>query len=56
MNGIEWLIEAFGCSEAALQDQKTLAEAFRSIASEMQLKPVGEPQPANKFPSYFRRG
>ncbi len=41
MAGIEWLIEVFGCSEAALRHPETLGNLFTAIVSEMQLKPVG---------------
>jgi S-adenosylmethionine decarboxylase len=41
--GIEWLIEAFGCSESALTGQDALARLFREIVSEMNLKPIGQP-------------
>ncbi|MDH4266064.1 MAG: S-adenosylmethionine decarboxylase [Deltaproteobacteria bacterium] len=39
--GIEWLIEAFGCPEGALRTLETLDNLFRTIVSEMKLKPVG---------------
>jgi len=43
LGGIEWLIEAFGCSETVLQDKGKLASLFHAIVSEMQLKPIGSP-------------
>ena len=43
MSGIEWLVEAFGCSQAALQDQATMKRLFDLIVSDMRLKPLGEP-------------
>ena len=43
MSGIEWLVEAFGCSQAALQDQATMKRLFDLIVSDMGLKPLGEP-------------
>ena len=41
MAGIEWLIEIFGCPEAALRSQETLNRLFQAIVSEMKLKSVG---------------
>lgn len=41
--GIEWLVEAFGCSETALQDQTILANLFQAIVSEMGLRFIGNP-------------
>ena len=43
MTGVEWLIEAFGCSKQLLQSQTGLANLFESIVSEMHLSPVGRP-------------
>lgn len=43
MAGVEWLVEAFGCSPSALRDTATLRELFGLIVSEMGLKPVGDP-------------
>jgi len=43
LDGIEWLIEIFGCSEAGLRSQETLVRLFQSIVSEMKLKPLGQP-------------
>ncbi len=42
MAGIEWLIEVFGCSEAALRQTESLDHLFTAIVSEMKLKPVGD--------------
>jgi S-adenosylmethionine decarboxylase len=41
--GIEWMIEAFGCTEAALRDSQRMQSLFNEIVSEMHLKPVGAP-------------
>jgi len=41
LNGIEWLVEAFGCSKELLQSRTGLANLFQSIVSDMQLRPVG---------------
>jgi S-adenosylmethionine decarboxylase len=43
VNGVEWLIEAFGCSRQLLQSQAGLGNLFESIVSEMRLRPVGSP-------------
>lgn len=43
MTGVEWLIEAFGCSKQLLQSQTELTNLFESIVSEMHLSPVGRP-------------
>ncbi len=42
MAGIEWLVEAFGCSPSALRDTAALRTLFDLIISDMGLKPVGE--------------
>lgn len=44
MNGIEWVVEAFGCSSQALQDSALLENLFRKMILEMNLRPVREPQ------------
>jgi S-adenosylmethionine decarboxylase len=43
VNGVEWLIEAFDCSEPVLKSLPILHRLFRTLARGMQLKPVGEP-------------
>jgi S-adenosylmethionine decarboxylase len=43
MTGIEWMIEAFGCSTATLRDRTALQALFDAIVLEMSLRPVGEP-------------
>ena len=43
MTGIEWMIEAFGCSAATLCDKSALRGLFDVIVAEMNLRPVGEP-------------
>ena len=42
MSGIEWVIEAFGCSSPPLRDPAVLQELFASIIQEMRLRPVGD--------------
>jgi S-adenosylmethionine decarboxylase len=44
MNGIEWVVEAFGCSPRSLRDAATLDNLFARIIREMKLRPVGETQ------------
>jgi len=44
MNGVEWVIEAFGCSPQPLRELAVLQELFRSIIREMKLRPVGDTQ------------
>ena len=43
MTGIEWMIEAFGCSISTLRDPAALRGLFDVIVAEMNLRPVGEP-------------
>src|ERR1700743_2959939 len=49
MNGVEWVVEAFGCSPEALQDTQTLRSLFDEIIAEMKLRPVSE-TPGHQFP------
>jgi len=44
MNGVEWVIEAFGCSPQPLRELAVLQELFRSIIRDMKLRPVGDTQ------------
>src|SRR5882672_7063021 len=44
MSGIEWVVEAFGCSSQSLRDTATLQNLFSNIIREMKLRPVGETQ------------
>jgi S-adenosylmethionine decarboxylase len=44
MSGIEWVVEAFGCSSQLLRDPAVLQNFFNSIIREMKLRPVGETQ------------
>ena len=44
MNGIEWVVEAFGCSSQSLGDTAALQDLFAQIIREMKLRPVGETQ------------
>ena len=44
MSGIEWVVEAFGCSPRSLRDPAVLRDLFNNIISEMKLRPVAETQ------------
>jgi len=44
MSGIEWVVEAFGCSPQSLRDAAVLQSLFGRIIREMKLRPVGETQ------------
>ena len=44
MSGIEWVVEAFGCSEQALRDPAALDTLFRRMITEMNLRPVDATQ------------
>jgi S-adenosylmethionine decarboxylase len=44
MSGIEWVVEAFGCSSQSLRDLAVLQNLFDSLIAEMKLRPVGETQ------------
>jgi len=43
MHGVEWVVEAWGCSAASLRDQRSLEELFRSLISDLKLCPIGSP-------------
>jgi S-adenosylmethionine decarboxylase len=44
MSGVEWIIEAFGCSPESLKDASVLRSLFDEIISEMKLRPISAPQ------------
>ena len=44
MSGVEWIIEAFGCSPESLKDASVLRTLFDEIIREMNLRPVSAPQ------------
>jgi S-adenosylmethionine decarboxylase len=44
MSGVEWVVEAFGCSPESLQDTSVLHTLFDEIIREMKLRPVGGTQ------------
>jgi S-adenosylmethionine decarboxylase len=41
MHGIEWVVEAWGCSAKSLRDQKALQSLFDSLIFDLKLRPVG---------------
>ena len=43
MNGIEWIVEAHGCSPESLRDLAALQSLFEKIIRDLQLRVVGEP-------------
>jgi S-adenosylmethionine decarboxylase len=43
MVGIEWVVEAFGCSPAKLRDLAGVRALFDKMIREMMLRPVGKP-------------
>ena len=42
MNGVEWVVDAQGCSAESLRSVDLLRTLFRRIVSEMNLRTVGE--------------
>jgi len=44
MNGIEWIVEAHGCSPSALADLSVLRGLFERIIADLKLRPVGKTQ------------
>lgn len=42
MNGVEWIVDAHGCSAEALRSLGLLRALFESIVSELGLRTVGE--------------
>ena len=42
MNGIEWIVEAHGCSPASLTDLCALNRLFERIIQDLNLRPVGD--------------
>jgi S-adenosylmethionine decarboxylase len=42
MNGLEWIVEAYGCETAALISRDRLEELFRSIIDAMDLHALGK--------------
>jgi S-adenosylmethionine decarboxylase len=50
MSGIEWIVDAHGCSGDSLSNLELLRELFAQIISSMHLRPVGLTQ-WHQFPS-----
>jgi S-adenosylmethionine decarboxylase len=44
MSGVEWVIEAFGCSSASLRDLQAVETLFHGMIRGMRLRPVGATQ------------
>src|SRR5271170_31651 len=44
MNGIEWVVEAHGCSEDLLRSQGALRDLFRDLIGLLDLHPVADTQ------------
>lgn len=42
MYGVEWVVEAWGCSAASLRDQRGLESLFQSMIGELNLRPIGD--------------
>jgi len=42
MNGIEWVVDAHGCSAESLRSAELLRELFERIILGMKLRPIGE--------------
>ncbi|HTD22175.1 MAG TPA: S-adenosylmethionine decarboxylase [Terriglobales bacterium] len=42
MNGIEWVVEAYGCSPDSLRELAALRALFDEIIRELDLRPIGE--------------
>lgn len=50
MSGIEWIVDAHGCSADSLSNPALLGELFQRIIFSMQLRPVGATQ-WHQFPN-----
>jgi S-adenosylmethionine decarboxylase len=50
MNGIEWVVDAHGCSAESLRNPELLRELFERIILGLRLRPVGETQ-WHQFPN-----
>jgi S-adenosylmethionine decarboxylase len=44
MNGIEWVVEAYGCSPELLRDPEALKGLFARMVRELNLHPCGQDQ------------
>jgi len=53
MSGIEWVVEAYGCSAQSLRDPAVLQNLFSRIIREMKLRPLAESHLAcHTFPEH----
>jgi S-adenosylmethionine decarboxylase len=43
MHGIEWIVEAWGCSAASLRDRHALQQLFDALIADLKLRPIGAP-------------
>lgn len=43
MHGVEWVVEAWGCTGTSLRDLRGLQLLFDSLINDLQLRPVGAP-------------
>jgi S-adenosylmethionine decarboxylase len=50
MNGIEWIVDAHGCSPEALRNPALLRQFFAHVISALHLRPVGATQ-WHQFPN-----
>jgi S-adenosylmethionine decarboxylase len=41
MHGIEWVVEAWGCSAESLRDSRVLQSLFDSLIHDLRLRPIG---------------
>ena len=42
MDGVEWIVDAQGCSSESLRDLSLLGALFQQIISDLRLRPIGE--------------
>jgi S-adenosylmethionine decarboxylase len=49
MNGVEWVVDAWGCEPESLRDTSAMGALFGAMISDLKLRPVGEIQ-WHKFP------
>jgi S-adenosylmethionine decarboxylase len=49
MNGVEWVVDAWGCEPESLRDTGAMVALFEAVIRDLKLRPVGEIQ-WYKFP------
>jgi S-adenosylmethionine decarboxylase len=49
MNGVEWVVDGWGCAPESLRDLGAMSALFESMIRDLKLRPVGEMQ-WHKFP------